>query len=257
MKKLTFWFLYIITFFGFAQQEPNLASYKTTNEKQKAWAKYCKQISDQEEYSKLLSTAQKGIQMAQKQPVFLSRFYLYKGIAYEFSNNQYQKALTNYEICWKYAKETKHLKNETTALMRLNYMYYSLNDTAKSKFLAKYIKKILDTTKSTYTKAVLNGSLAEYYQNNSDYDTFINYQLRAITFKKLLEKSKINEENIGISYSQIAGAYIKMKQYAKAIDYLDEAKPYIKNSPYVSAFLCNYYIQCYVGLGEFNNIKKS
>jgi signal transduction histidine kinase len=256
MIKNVFLLLYIMTLSGFAQQEPNLASYRTTNDKLKAWAKYCKQISDQEDYTKLLTVAEKGIQFAQKKPVFLSRFYLYKGIAYEFSNNQYEKALINYELCWKYAKQTKHLKNETTALMRLNYIYYSLHLTTKNKLLADYIRKVLDTTKSTYTKAVLNGSLAEYYQNNSEYETFIHYQLKAIVHKKLIEKSKVNQENIGISYSQIAGAYIKMKQYKKAIEYLDEAKPYVINSPYVSAFLCNYYIQCYVGLNDFNNATK-
>ncbi|MWB95800.1 hypothetical protein GON26_15650 [Flavobacterium sp. GA093] len=256
MIKNVLLLLYFITLSGFAQQEPNLASHKTTNDKHKAWTKYCQQLTDLEDYPKLLAAAEKGIKMAQNQPFYLARFYFYKGLAYEFSNNQYQKALTNYELCWKYAQQSRNLKTETSALMRLNYIYYSLHLTTKNKELSQYIRKVLDTTKNTYTKAVLNGSLAEYYQNNSEYETFIHYQLKAITHKKLLEKSKVNQENIGISYSQIAGAYIKMKQYQKAIEYLDEAKPYVINSPYVSAFLCNYYIQCYVGLHDFNNASK-
>ncbi|MGO4773450.1 ATP-binding protein [Flavobacterium sp. W22_SRS_FK3] len=256
MRKSVFLFPCFICLSVFAQQEPNLTQYKTTNEKLKVWLAYANELIDLEDYSKLLIVSQKGIALSKKHPVYLSRFYLYKGTAYEFSNNQYEKALINYEESRKYAQKANNLINETSALMRLNYIYYSLQDTAKSKALAVYIKTILDTTKSNYTKAVLNGSLAEYYQNNSQFENFISYQLKAIRYKKLLEKNDRNDENIGVSYSQIAGAYLKMKQFNKVIEYLDYAKPYIKNSPYVTAFLYNYYIQCYVLLNKPDQVRK-
>lgn len=237
-------------------QEPNLAQYKTTDQKLTAWLKYTNEILDQENYPELLVAAQKGINLAKNHPSYLSRFYLYIGTAYEFNNNQYQKALVNYQKSLKYAQKVKHLKNETSALMRLNYIYYSVQDTVKSKFLTNYIKQVLDTTKSIYTKAVLNGSLAEYYMYNYKYETFIDYQLKAITYKKLLKKTKVNEENIGVSYLQIGSAYTRMKQYSKAIEYLNMAKPFVKNSPYVSAFLCNYYLQSFVPLQQRDSIQK-
>ncbi|WP_456312778.1 tetratricopeptide repeat-containing sensor histidine kinase [Pseudomonas shirazensis] len=256
MKRLVILFLYFITFSVFAQQESNLARYQSQDEKLKVWLKYTNNILALEDYPTLIKVSQKGIELAKNHPAYLSRFYLLKGTAYEFSNNQYRKALENYELALKYAQISKHLKNETTALMRLNYIYYSVQDTVKSKSLAKYIKQVLDTTKSNYTKSVLNGSLAEYYQNNSEYETFIGYQLKAISYKKLLKKDKVNKENIGISYLQIGSAYTKMKQYNKAIEYFNEAKPYVKNSPYVSAFLCNYYLHSYVALKEKDSVLK-
>lgn len=256
MKQLGILFLYFITFSVFAQQEPNLSRYQNPDEKLKVWLKYANDILDLEDYPTLIKVTQKGIELSKNHPAYLSRFYLYKGVAYEFSNNQYQKALENYELAWKYAKSSKHLKNETTALMRLNYIYYSLNATSKREYLIGYIKKVLDTTKSTYTQAVLNGSLGEYYLDKSEYETFISYQLKAITYKKLIPKDAVNNENIGVSYSQIASAYIKMKQYNKAIEYLNEAKPYVKNSPYVSAFLCDYYMQCFVSQNKLDSIQK-
>lgn len=256
MKKVGFLFLFFITFSVFSQQEPNLARYQNLDQKLKIWLTYTTALLDKEEYPKLITAAKKGIELSQNHPVYLSQFYLQHGIAYEFTNSQYQKALENYEQAWKYAQKTRHLKNETTALMRLNYIYYSVQDTVKSKSLTKYIKQVVDTTKSNYTKSVLYGSLAEYYHLNSEYETFIGYQLKAISYKKRIKKTKKDEKNIGISYLQIGSAYTKMKQYNKAIEYFNEAKPYLKDAPYVSAFLCNYYLHSYVAIKKTDSVTK-
>nr|WP_294787516.1 ATP-binding protein [uncultured Flavobacterium sp.] len=256
MRNVMFLLLVFFSSNAFAQQEPNLARFKSADEKSKAWLKYTEKILAADDYAKLITAATKGISISKNNNVYLSRFYIQRGLGYEFTNNQYPKALVNFEAAWKYAHKARNLKNETTALMRLNYAYYSVQDTVKGKSLVRYIKKVLDTTKNTYTKSVLNGSLAEYHQNNSEYETFINYQLKAISYKKLLKKSIANEENIGISYLQIGSAYTKMKQFPKAIEYFNEVKPYLKNSPYVMAYLCNYYLHSYVALKEKDSINK-
>lgn len=256
MKKAGFLLLVFITFSVFAQQEPNLTRYKTQDEKLKAWLQYANKFLDDENYSKLLSVAQKGIELSKNHLAYKSRFYFLKGNAYEFNNNQNKEAMLNYEMALQYAKKARNLKNETSALMRLSYAYYALNKTEKRKQLVAYIKQVLDTTKSTYTKSVLNGSLGEYYLDNAEYDTFISYQLKAINYKKLLKKNVANNETIGVSYSQIAAAYSKMKQFNKAIEYLNYAQPYIKTSPYISAFSCNYYLQCFVPMKKIDSIQK-
>ncbi|MEO7978660.1 ATP-binding protein [Flavobacterium sp.] len=256
MRKVVFLFVFFINVSVFAQQEPNLSRYKTTKEKLKVWLQYTSEVLNTEDYPKLIIAAQKGIALSKNHPAYKSRFYFLKGNAYEFNNNQNKNAMVNYELALHYAKKARHLKNETSSLMRLNYIYYALHETSKSKDLIKYVKKVVDTTKSTYSKAYLNGSIAEYYLNNAKYEIFIDYQLKAITYKKLLPKNTIETENIGISYSQIAAAYTKMKQYNKAIEYLNEAKPYVKQSPYVSAFICNYYLQCFVPLNQPDSIQK-
>jgi len=256
MRKITFLFILLFSFKGFTQQEPNLGRYKTTAEKLKAWHNYSTSLLDLEEYPKLIITAQKGIELSKNNPLYLSRFYLQKGTAYEFSNNKYQEAFVNYEESLKYARRSKDIESYTSSLMRLNYICYSLNKTSKRKALITEIKSILDTTKSVYTKAVLYGSLGEYYLDLSEYESFIGNQLKAVTYKKLLPKAVENIENIGVSYCQIASAYIKMKQFDKAIEYLNEAQPYIKTSPYISAFSCNYYMQCFVAQKKLDSVKK-
>lgn len=256
MRKVVFLFIFFLTVSAFAQQEPDLSQYKSTKEKLKAWLKHTDKLIETENYSKAIIATQKGIVMAKNHPFYLGRFHLQEGIAYEFSNNQYQKALINYKKCLEYARKANHMRSQTSALMRLNYVYYSLNKTEKRKQLVNEIKKVIDTTKSNYVRAVLYGSLGEYYLDNAEYETFISYQLKAINYKKLLKKSVPNHESIGISYSQIAAAYTKMKQYEKAVEYLNYSKPYIKTSPYASAFLCNYYLQCFVPLNKPDSIQK-
>ncbi|AXB56207.1 tetratricopeptide repeat-containing sensor histidine kinase [Flavobacterium fluviale] len=256
MRKITFLFILLFSFKGFTQQEPNLGRYKTTAEKLKAWHNYSTSLLDLEEYPKLIIVAQKGIELSKNNSLYLSRFYLQKGTAYEFSNNKYQEAFVNYEESLKYARRSKDIESYTSSLMRLNYICYSLNKTSKRKALITEIKSILDTTKSVYTKAVLYGSLGEYYLDLSEYESFIGNQLKAVTYKKLLPKAVENIENIGVSYCQIASAYIKMKQFDKAIEYLNEAQPYIKTSPYISAFSCNYYMQCFVAQKKLDSVKK-
>ena len=109
MKKLGFLLLLFITCAAFAQPEPNLARYKTTEQKLLAWVKYCNEIQNAEHYSALLVASEKGIKLSQKHPAFLSKFYYFKGYASEFSNNRYKEALGNYEASLKYAKEARHL----------------------------------------------------------------------------------------------------------------------------------------------------
>jgi len=256
MKKVGFLFLFFINLTVFAQQEPILAKYKTQAEKLKVWLKYTNEVLDAEDYPKLIIAAQKGIELSKDQLAYKSRFYFLKGNAYEFNNNQTKEASVNYELALKFAQKARHLKNETSTLMRLSYAYYALNETSKRKELINYIKQVLDTTKNTYTKSVLYGSLGEYYLDNAQYETFISYQLQAINYKKLLKKTVANYETIGVSYSQIAAAYTKMKQYNKGIEYLNYAQPYIKTSPYISAFSCNYYLQCFVPLKNLDSIQK-
>jgi signal transduction histidine kinase len=256
MRKTGYIILFFITFSAVAQKQPELARYRTTSAQLKAWLDYTNKVAEQEDYDRLLAACQKGISIAANDAYYLSRFHFLKGVAYEFSNNQYQKALTEFEQSLYYAKKANHVETHTSALMRLNYIYYSLNETAKRKDLIANIQKIVDTTKSTYVRAILYGSIGEYHLDYSEYEKFIQNQLKAISYKKQLEKSVPNTENIGVSYLQIASAYIKMKQYDKAFEYLKLAEPYIKTSPYISAFSCNYYLQYFAAKQQNDSIHK-
>lgn len=217
----------------------------------------CETIKKNENYRQLISVANKGLSLSKENTYLLSRFNFYKAYGYEYDNNQYEKAIPYFEASWKYAKTHQNLKEETLAIMRLSYLYYSTKQFQKRENLIKYILQVLDTTKSVYTQGILNGSLGEYYLDKSEIEPFIGYKLKAIEYRKKFPKNDAsNIVNIGISYSQIGQAYIKMKQFDKGIEYSNYAKPYMKDSPNALAFLYNDYIKCYNGKQNLDSISK-
>lgn len=217
----------------------------------------CETIKKNENYRQLISVANKGLSLSKGDTYLLSRFSFYKAYGYEYNNNQYEKAIPYFEASWRFAKKNKNLKEETLAIMRLSYLYYSTKQFQKREELIKYIKEVLDTTKSIYTQGILNGSLGEYHLDKSEIEPFIGYKLKAIEYRKKFPKEDAsNIVNIGISYSQIGQAYIKMKQFDKGIEYSNYAKPYMKGSSNSLAFLYNDYIKCYTGKNNLDSITK-
>ena len=256
MKKKLLFFLLQLFAFSFSQKQPDLAQYKNINEKLNAWGKYCQDLGENEKYELLIEKAEYGIRLAENRPKDLAKFYFYKGYGYEYTDNQYEKATFYFERSLKLSQQVKDVKQETLALMRLNYMYYSIKEHQKAKNLIQYIKKIVDTVKDPDVKATLLGSLGEYYLDRSEFENFINYKLKAIDYLKLDKKAdslKIN--NIGISYLQIADAYNDMKQYEKSVEYCNYSVPYLNKSDGI-AFLYNSYIEAYTHLGNIDLAKK-
>jgi len=244
-----------LVLFLFSQKQPDLLQYKTNDQKIKAWDAYCNSLTETENYPLLIKEADIGIALSENNKKYLSKFYFYKGYGYEYTNNQYEKATVYFEKSLQLA-QNKYLEQEVLALMRLNYMYYSIKEYKKGEELINYVKKIVDTVKAKNLKATLLGSIGEYYLDRSEFENFINYKLKAIDYLLLDKKKKETRNNIGISYLQIADAYNDMKQYEKAIEYTNYAGSYLKDRSDGIAFLYNTYIEAYTHLGNIDLAKK-
>lgn len=256
MTKIAVFFLMFCFIISAAQKAPDLSKYKTDKEKIVAWEAYCKTMSEEENYEQLISQAEKGIIIAKNNPQFLSKFYFYKAYAYEYTNNQYDKATYYFEKSLELARQTKSQRQQVLAMMRLNYMYYSTKNFVKGKQLFNEIKKTSDTIKDKELKGILLGSLGEYYLDRSEFENFINYKLQAIDFLLIdPKKDELKTNNIGVSYLQIADAYNDMKNYPKALEYCKYAEPFL-NKPDGIAFLHNSYIETYTHLGDIINAQK-
>jgi signal transduction histidine kinase len=252
MRKIFFYLILLCPLLLLSQQNS-----KSSEKELSLLIDKCDILLKTNNYKPLIVAASQGIEKAKTNTYFQSRFHYFKAYGYEYDNNLYEKAVPYYEKSLAYSKKGKHLKEETLALMRLNYLYYSTKRFADREKLIGYIKKVLDTTKNIYTQGILNGSLGEYYLDKAEYEKFIGYKLNAIEYRKKFPKDDANNiVNIGISYSQIASAYIKMKQFEKSIEYSNYALPYLKTSPNAVAFLHNDYIKCYVELNKLDSIKK-
>lgn len=256
MKRAILFFLLNVFAFSFSQKQPDLSQFKSINDKLKAWDDYCTSLHENEKYSLLIQKADVGIQLAKNNPKYLAAFFFYKGYGYEYTDNQYEKATVYFEKSLKLAQQAKDLKQESSSLMRLNYMYYSIKEHQKAKNLIQYIKKVVDTVKDEDAKATMLGSLGEYYLDRSEFENFINYKLKAIDYLKLDKKAdSLKLNNIGVSYLQIADAYNEMKQFEKAVEYCNYSVSYLNKSDGI-AFLYNSYIEAYVHLGNIDLAKK-
>lgn len=250
--KNSYWFIFCM--FSFLIQAQNRLHPSVSLEK---LLQVCETTKNEDNYKLLVTKATEGISKSKNSSYFSARFYYYKAYGYEYDNNKYVEAIPYYEKSWEFAKKGQNLKEETLAIMRLNYLYYSTKQFPKRDSLVRYIQVILDTTKNIYAQGILNGSLGEYYLDNLEIEKFIGYKLKAIEYRKKFPKDvPYNTINIGISYSQIGQAYIKMNQFGKGVEYSNFAKPYLKESNNAMAFLYNDYIKCYVGLQQLDSIKK-
>lgn len=256
MKTKVALFLLLIIGFIQAQKRPDLARFKTTQEKLSAWEKYCKALTEEEKYSLLITETDTGINLSKNLPEFLAQFYFFKGYGYEYTNNQYVKAVMYYEKSLELAQKYKNLRLETSNLMRLNYMYYSVKDHEKGRKLIEYVKSIVDTVKDQDSKATMLGSIGEYYLDRSEFENFITYKLKAINLllaDKKPDEMKVN--NIGVSYLQIADAYNDMGQYEKTLEYCKYAEPYLNKDDGI-AFLHNSYIEAFTHLDDLKSAQK-
>lgn len=243
MRRLCF-LIYLLSLFTFAQN-PSLV---------KSLDIQCDTLKNSGDYKKLIATAEKGIQLT-SDTYYASRFYFFKAYGLEYDNNRYVEAVPLFEKSLALAQKGKHLKEETLALMRLNYLYFSTKKFKQRDSLIAYVKRVLDTTKNIYTQGILNGTLGEYYLDNSEFEKFIGYKLKAINYRKKFPKDdKKNTINIGISYSQIGQAYYKMKLYNKAVEYQNYAKPYLVKSANATANLYNDFIKCYYRLNKIDSL---
>ncbi len=248
MKNKCLFLLFILIVFQTNGQESSSIDIQLEN---------CENLLNKNQYATLILAAQKGILLSEKKPAALTKFYFYKGFGYEYTNNQYLKAIICYENSLKIAQKQNDIWQETLAIMRLNYMYFATQQLQKNKQILALAKKILNQNEiDVEIKSILLGTIGEYYLNYSEYENFISYKLKAIAYRKLEKKSSSNDNNIGVSYIQIADAYNEMKQYNKALEYCKEAIPYIVSSIEDQAYLKNAYIHAYTNLNFIDKAKK-
>ncbi len=162
MKKwlITVGFLFLYSCLS-AQQEPSLSAYKSRDEQIKVWYQYCIVLVDSAHYQTLITASQKGIRLCSgNHPSYFGKFCYFTGYGYEYADNTYDSAVRYYELAERFARISRDIHDETNALMRLNYMYYSTARFRKRDSLIQTIKNITDTTKIITRRLFSTAALA-------------------------------------------------------------------------------------------------
>ncbi len=131
-------------------------------------------------------------------------------------------------------------------LVNLSNIYFSqklFEKYTSSIFLAEEIALKHD---SKNTLSTIYTNLAMYYTDEgSDFDLAATYGKKAIALRKELSTTN----TLNITYNNVGHAYLKKKEYLKAISYLDSAR--IGAQGIVKSYIYNNLKESYVGLADY------
>ncbi|RZM06725.1 MAG: tetratricopeptide repeat protein [Pedobacter sp.] len=245
-----------------AQDRPDISSIPLVKDKIETWRVYCNQLigTTEENNKKLISEAKYGLSLCNKDDIkSQAMFNLFIGCAYELTR-QYKPAIYHLEKTASLASKLPNSSFEITALGRLTSLYEFVNDVPKRRKNVEKIVKLADTATDFNTKKLVTGTLGAYYYDTDNYELSLKYKIQEIEYSKKLyaqDRKEGSRVDIGYAMSNLAALYSYLTRHQKAIDYLDEAKTYIKD--YVlrngEETLYRNYIVAYLGLKNLDSAK--
>lgn len=203
------------------------------------------------DFNSLLNYTETGILLSRDYIAAKAYFAYYRGYVFQ-ELKQYDSAIANTLLAIDLYKKDNNLKGETDAMRRLHYIYYYAGRGVERVPMMKKALEIIDTTTNTAAKSTLIVMLSEYYYDQSLYEKSIEFKLKYITLEKS-KKHPLSDEvmnDIAVTNSQIAETYLIMKEPAKAIEYLNEAKNYYRSYYHGEALSTNNFITAFTSLNQ-------
>ena len=256
MKKHFILILIFITYFSFAQKEPNLSKYKTQKEKLHAWAEYCDEFLSIENYKQLQIVGKKGIKMtAQNDYYNQSLFFFYTGISFDYGSET--DSISYYlEKSEKLGRQAKNNKRVVEALRQMLVSYKNYGSTTKRERVLNELQKVIDTSKNELSKSKILAEISDYYINIGQYEKGLQYKIDGLKGrKKFLSKGNLNDTiNYGVQLVTISELYVTMENLSKSLEYLTESEPYLANYKEGIAAVQKDFIAIYL---KQNDLKKA
>ncbi len=245
--------------------KPGFTPQQTLAEKVEAWRIYCNQMLGYNEagitdYKQLTIAAKQGLAMLPEDSTRLrAMFQLFAGCGYE-NLNRYDSAVYHLETSARLAKSINKTNYEITALSRLNYVYGYLRQTAKIKPIIDRMQVLANTSGALSDKELAISALAGYYIDINDYGKAIEYKIQSYNlYKEVLKKDSLLTKPINLGYDlcNIANLFNQIGNHTKAIEYLEEARPYLAGHELKddeeSFYL--YFTQAYLGVDRLDSAR--
>lgn len=249
----------------FAQREPDLTKYKAIGEKIDAWQDYCNLLLGNAEegtlpYKKLTVAGKKGIALAPPDSARAkAMFSLFTGVGYEYiAIYDSAQVYLNQAAVW--SKTIHKTDYEMLALSRLDNIYNYTRKSNERKQIIERIKVLVATYSDLKVKIQALTALSGYYKDINNYERAIEYKVKKIAaYREGMRKdtTEFLPRNLGYELSNIAQMFNEMGQYEKAIDYLNQARPYVQ--PFVfkgveETFYINL-IQAFLGMQQLDSAR--
>lgn len=233
---------------SFSQTIPDLTRYKTTREKLEALADLCDELAVKEDFNQEKAVSLYAMKLAPANDAYYRSIFLYN-LGYVYESSSTDSSIFYHELS---LSEARKAKTPSRIRMSLERLLYSYNNTSrhqhKSDRTLKELLASIDTTKNEYKKATLYATIGNYYSSKGQYETQINYLLKAVAIKKkLIAAGKIKDrEDIVVELVSLGELYNELQQGEKGIAYLNEARSYIVSyPPYISQYykdICGSYL---------------
>lgn len=210
---------------------PDLSQYGTTSKKLQAWAKYCDQYLFVEDYKGLRKVARKGLRMTPaKENGFLSLYNFYIGITFNYGTET-DSTIYYLERSEKFARAAKNNRRIEETLIQLLNAYATYGNSPKRDKIITELMARADTLKDPFRKGQINGEIASYYTDKSEYEKGLTFRLKSLQARRTtLAKGDHNDSiNFGVTLINVAELYIELKNPEKSLEYLNESKDYIKD----------------------------
>lgn len=177
---------------------------------------------DQNKYGDCFSITEKFRALINDDDYYNLKYFNYM---LESTYNQigdYQKAL-KYNKAWIAAsKKTNDVSRiHTTLISQIKYRYYLNDKTGAYQILDSLLAK--SNTISDIDKRQLYLDYGVYLHQDKDYKSALSYYLTSVNFTKNLPENTFKINELATAYMNICDVYINLKEYNKAISYLDSA----------------------------------
>lgn len=251
-KTLFFSFLIIFCTNCFAQQSSHT---QLLIAKKKACEDILAAFSGKpESFDKLIKEGRAGLQVATDKD-HEYRMIFNNAIATGFYYKQDIKAAKQYfEAAYNDAVKAKLLEKSLKPLGNLVSIYHYLGLQSQADSAANKLKKIAESTDTLKNKSIAYYNLGLYNQQQKFYYSIaLNNFLRSVEFQKpIADTTKILKTKLdyGNTLMMVAEIYLHLKQPKKALEYLDEVKPYLNLSVVVDVVAYGKFIRSYVQLND-------
>lgn len=187
-------------------------------------------------------------------------FALFTGVAYEYTQN-YDSAYLYLNLSADLARQINKADYEMLALSRLDNITDYTRNTSQRKRVMQRMTEIADTSTNLKIKEQAAKVLAGYYRSINEYEKTITWRIKDIAlYKEGMAKGDTVEyprRNLGFMLGNIAMVFNETGQHQKALEYLEEARPYIGNDALKGieeTFYINL-IQTYLGLKNIDSAR--
>lgn len=247
----------IIAHFSMHAQEPDISKIADNKDKIAAWIAYCETLRQTSQFQLLNEAATKGLSLLTSTDNLNAANLLYlKGIAFYYQIKFDSARYFLYQALSRAQQAHSGLATATISGTLIPFTF-QLRQQTKTDSFKNILQSVTDTAKDPEILQIGYAGLGVYYQQKAYYSTAQDYLIKSIELRK---KEIDTTQNIKKKTDYAVLCYNLYKLYGeidganeKAIDALNEGRPFMQLAPSVSTRYLSSYIEAFCSAGKIDS----